>query len=47
MSAANHESSPGALAGVRVLDVAEPFGAFASRMLGDLGAEVIKAGGIA
>lgn len=35
-------SSPGALEGVRVLDVAEPLGAFVSRLLGDLGADVIK-----
>ncbi|MBM3225444.1 MAG: hypothetical protein FJZ47_16805, partial [Candidatus Tectomicrobia bacterium] len=33
---------PGALEGVRVLDVAAPFGAFVSRLLGDLGADVIK-----
>ena len=42
MIAANHESPPGALEGVRVLDVAEPLGAFVSRILGDLGADVIK-----
>ncbi len=42
MRAANHESSPGALDGIRVLDVAEPLGAFVSRVLGDLGADVIK-----
>jgi len=42
MIAANHENLPGALEGVRVLDVAEPFGAFVSRVLGDLGADVIK-----
>src|SRR2546428_3391012 len=42
MTVANHESTPGALAGVRVLDVAAPLGAFVSRMLGDLGADVIK-----
>lgn len=42
MTAANHESPPGALQGVRVLDVAAPLGAFVSRMLGDLGADVIK-----
>ncbi len=35
-------SLPGALDGVRVLDVAEPLGAFVSRILGDLGADVIK-----
>ncbi|MGQ4809481.1 putative CoA-transferase [Candidatus Entotheonellaceae bacterium PAL068K] len=38
----NHNHPPGALAGVRVLDVAEPLGAFVSRVLGDLGADVIK-----
>ena len=42
MRAANHESPPGALAGMRVLDVAAPLGAFVSRILGDLGADVIK-----
>src|SRR5262245_43536691 len=42
MTTANHESPPGALAGIRVLDVAEPLGAFVSRILGDLGADVIK-----
>jgi len=42
MIAANPDSPPGALAGVRVLDVAEPLGAFVSRILGDLGADVIK-----
>src|SRR6266699_904205 len=42
MTTANHESSPGALAGMRVLDVAEPLGACVSRILGDLGADVIK-----
>lgn len=35
-------SLPGALDGVRVLDVAEPLGAFIGRILGDLGADVIK-----
>ncbi len=35
-------SLPGALDGVRVLDVADPLGAFVSRVLGDLGADVIK-----
>lgn len=35
-------SLPGALDGVRVLDVAEPLGALVSRILGDLGADVIK-----
>ena len=42
MVAANPNRPPGALEGVRVLDVAEPFGAFVSRILGDLGADVIK-----
>src|SRR5438093_1743409 len=42
MTTANHESPPGALEGVRVLDVAAPLGAFVSRILGDLGADVIK-----
>ena len=42
MTTANHESPPGALEGMRVLDVAEPLGAFVSRILGDLGADVIK-----
>src|SRR6266436_6988266 len=42
MTTANHESPPGALEGMRVLDVAAPLGAFVSRILGDLGADVIK-----
>jgi crotonobetainyl-CoA:carnitine CoA-transferase CaiB-like acyl-CoA transferase len=44
MTAANDDRdySSGALEGVRVLDVAEPIGAFVSRILGDLGADVIK-----
>jgi crotonobetainyl-CoA:carnitine CoA-transferase CaiB-like acyl-CoA transferase len=42
MTTANHASPPGALEGIRVLDVAAPFGAFVSRILGDLGADVIK-----
>lgn len=43
MSEINQDnSSPTALEGVRVLDVAAPFGAFVSRLLGDLGADVIK-----
>ncbi len=42
MTTANHESPLGALEGMRVLDVAEPLGAFVSRILGDLGADVIK-----
>src|SRR5262245_45494475 len=40
MTTANHDSPPGALAGVRVLDVAEPLGAFVSRILGELGSDV-------
>ena len=42
MTTANPESPPGALEGMRVLDVAEPLGAFVSRILADLGADVIK-----
>src|SRR5215470_1214875 len=42
MRVANQESPPGALEGLRVLDVAAPLGAFVSRILGDLGADVIK-----
>jgi crotonobetainyl-CoA:carnitine CoA-transferase CaiB-like acyl-CoA transferase len=42
MEAKPVHSLPGALDGVRVLDVAEPLGAFVSRILGDLGADVIK-----
>ena len=42
MTTANHESPLGALEGIRVLDVAAPLGAFVSRILGDLGADVIK-----
>jgi crotonobetainyl-CoA:carnitine CoA-transferase CaiB-like acyl-CoA transferase len=42
MEANPAHSLPGALDGVRVLDVAEPLGAFASRIFGDLGADVIK-----
>lgn len=42
MTVATHEPMPGALDGVRILDVTAPFGAFVSRLLGDLGAEVIK-----
>jgi len=34
--------SPGALSGVRVLDVADEPGAYCSKLLGDLGADVIK-----
>ncbi len=40
--AINLESLSGALDGVRVIDVAEPIGSFVSRILGDLGADVIK-----
>ena len=39
---ADHNELPGALDGMRVLDVAAPFGAYVSRILGDLGAEVMK-----
>lgn len=42
MKTAHHDHAPGALEGVRVLDLAAPLGALASRMLGDLGADVIK-----
>lgn len=42
MSTATPEPTQGALAGIRVLDVTAPFGAFVSRVLGDLGADVIK-----
>ncbi|MGE3540146.1 MAG: CaiB/BaiF CoA transferase family protein [Candidatus Tectimicrobiota bacterium] len=42
MTVATQESTPGALEGVRVLDLSAPFGALVSRLLGDLGAEVIK-----
>jgi crotonobetainyl-CoA:carnitine CoA-transferase CaiB-like acyl-CoA transferase len=42
MRTANHESPPGALDGVHVLDVTDSLGAFVSRILGDLGADVIK-----
>jgi crotonobetainyl-CoA:carnitine CoA-transferase CaiB-like acyl-CoA transferase len=38
----DHEQSQGALQGIRVLDVAEPSGALVGRILGDLGADVIK-----
>jgi len=37
----------GALAGVRVLDLADAYGAYASRLLGDLGAEVVRIDGLA
>ena len=42
MEVAEREEPRGALDGIRVLDVAEPFGAYVSRILGDLGADVIK-----
>jgi crotonobetainyl-CoA:carnitine CoA-transferase CaiB-like acyl-CoA transferase len=42
MEVAEHEEPCGALDGIRVLDVAEPLGAYVSRILGDLGADVIK-----
>lgn len=42
MADEHFEQSPGPLDGIRVLDVAQPLGAFVSRILGDLGAEVIK-----
>src|SRR5215510_7967584 len=42
MTTTNSESPLGALEGVCVLDVAAPLGAFVSRILGDLGADVIK-----
>ena len=42
MEVAEREEPRGALDGIRVLDVAEPFGAYVSRILGDLGADVLK-----
>src|SRR5437870_10695950 len=42
MEVAEREEPRGALDGIRVLDVAEPGGAYVSRILGDLGADVIK-----
>ena len=42
MEVAEREEPRGALDGIRVLDVAEPCGAYVSRILGDLGADVIK-----
>jgi crotonobetainyl-CoA:carnitine CoA-transferase CaiB-like acyl-CoA transferase len=42
MADTHPEPFPGALDGLRILDVAEPIGSYVSRILGDLGAEVIK-----
>jgi benzylsuccinate CoA-transferase BbsE subunit len=42
MTATNDGRLAGALDGVRVLDLAAPLGALVGRMLGDLGADVIK-----
>jgi benzylsuccinate CoA-transferase BbsE subunit len=42
MTAMPHDTLGGALDGIRVLDVAAPLGAFVSRILGDLGADVVK-----
>src|SRR4030095_6373139 len=42
MEVAERDEPRGALDGIRVLDIAEPFGAYVSRILGDLGADVIK-----
>ena len=42
MEVAEREEPRGALEGMRVLDVAAPFGAYVSRILGDLGADVLK-----
>jgi crotonobetainyl-CoA:carnitine CoA-transferase CaiB-like acyl-CoA transferase len=42
MEVVEREESLGALDGIRVLDVAAPSGAYVSRLLGDLGADVIK-----
>jgi crotonobetainyl-CoA:carnitine CoA-transferase CaiB-like acyl-CoA transferase len=42
MAVADCEEPLGALDGIRVLDVAESLGAYVSRILGDLGADVIK-----
>lgn len=42
MARAEQAGPRGPLDGVRVLDVAEPLGAYVSRILGDLGADVIK-----
>src|SRR5215475_476144 len=42
MEVAEREEPRGALNGIQVLDVAEPYGAYVNRLLGDLGADVIK-----
>ena len=42
MAAAHSDQPLGALDGIRVLDIAEPIGSYVSRILGDLGADVIK-----
>ena len=42
MATPHPASLPGALDGIQVLDVAEPIGSYVSRILGDLGADVIK-----
>src|SRR5262249_44177376 len=44
MRAADHAESEdrGTLDGIRVLDVAEPSGAYVGRILGELGADVVK-----
>jgi len=41
MSAADSPAGSGALAGLRVLDLADASGALAGKILGDLGADVI------
>ncbi len=42
MGTTEPEALPGTLDGIRVLDVTAPCGAFVSRILGDLGADVMK-----
>lgn len=42
MESAAREEPRGILSGLRVVDLAEPWGAYVSRILGDFGAEVIK-----
>ena len=42
MGASDQTEPQGMLEGVRVLDVADPSGAYVSRILGDLGADVLK-----